>query len=166
MKNKYRIKNDLVYIEMRKMDSPNIEFIIDVEDLPKMLSLDVRWHEKLGYASASVVGENGRTKYLTYAHRYIMDTPQDMITDHIDFNGLNNRKSNLQNVSKAENMLHKVGAYKTSKSGIRGVSWDISKERWQVYVCKYGKSHFGGRFEDIKEAEKAAKKLRESLQMR
>lgn len=42
-----------------------------------------------------------------YMHRFIMNTPQGYDTDHINFNGLDNRKCNLRIVTRGENTMHK-----------------------------------------------------------
>ncbi len=57
-----------------------------------------------------------------YLHRVIMDAPKGVYIDHIDGNPLNNRRANLRLCSNQENNAHRNGAYKTSKSGMRGVS--------------------------------------------
>lgn len=38
-----------------------------------------------------------------WMHREIMNTPDDLVCDHSDGNGLNNQKSNLENVTFEEN---------------------------------------------------------------
>ena len=58
---------------------------------------------------------------LIYMHRRIMVPPDGLVVDHIDGDGLNNRRSNLRVCTQAQNMLNRaVGA--NSPYGMKGVS--------------------------------------------
>lgn len=51
--------------------------------------------------------------------------------------------------------------FKTNKSGIRGVSWDKSREKWRAQIVFKGKNYYLGRFdkkEDAADARKEAEK--------
>jgi hypothetical protein len=53
--------------------------------------------------------------------------------DHVNGDGLDNRKSNLQIISHAEN-IRKARTQLTNKSGFRGVSWHKRDHRWQAFI--------------------------------
>jgi len=53
-------------------------------------------------------------------HRFIMNPPKGMMIDHINGNGLDNRKENLRIVTSAENSRNK-GKFKNNTSGFKGV---------------------------------------------
>ena len=42
--------------------------------------------------------------------------------------------------------------WKTSKSGIRGVSWDKGKRKWKAEISIGNRNKFIGRFDDINAA--------------
>jgi len=85
-------------------------------------------------------------------HRMILDVPHDMETDHINHNGLDNRRTNLRICSHAENMANKR-KYKNNTSGYIGVYWDKERGQWRAQIQGHG-IHLG-RFNDVKEAARA-----------
>lgn len=81
--------------------------LVDDEDY-ELLSR-VRWYAvRCGrhlYA-ARAVHRAGRQSRI-YMHREILGTPPDFHTDHRDFNGLNNQRSNLRVATHAQNMANR-----------------------------------------------------------
>lgn len=69
---------------------------IDKQDLDKVLNSGYTWvyYEKHGKNYAISNSPQGRI----YLHNFIMNTPENMITEHVNHNTLDNRKSNLNNV--------------------------------------------------------------------
>ncbi len=113
-----------------------------------------KWNKtKKGYARrTTLVKENGEFKWKTiYMHSFINKTPEGMVTDHINQNRLDNRRSNLRSVPYAENLKNKsvkVEKYLTKlKSGhywlnIEGVQFKsknldyIKKKKRQILLKK------------------------------
>jgi len=93
------------------------ETIIDIDDLQRVLDYTTNWSGRNRYV-VSIKG-SGRTKTI-FLHRFINNTPEGLLTDHIDGNPLNNRKSNLRSVTAQENQQNR-GVNKNSTSGYRGV---------------------------------------------
>ncbi len=95
-------------------------------------------------------------------HRLIMNTPPDLVCDHINHNGLDNRKANLRNCTIKQNNANARPAKWTS-SKYKGVSYIKRKKKWAVYIKKDGRQFNLGCFADEAEAAKAydasAKKL-------
>ena len=87
-------------------------------------------------------------------HRVIMQTPKGMDTDHIDHDGLDNRKENLRICTHTENLMN-TGKYKNNVSGYKGVSWDNSRSKWKSQIKFNKKIIILGRFTDKEEAYKA-----------
>jgi hypothetical protein len=102
----------------------------------------------------------------TTAHRMVMarvlgrNLGQDEIVDHIDFNKLNNRRSNLRIVTRAMNSQHRQALGST---GLRGVTLHRGTGKWQAAVSHLGKSYYCGLFSSAEEAGKAAHAMRDRL---
>ncbi|TFZ81222.1 AP2 domain-containing protein [Candidatus Macondimonas diazotrophica] len=77
-------------------------------------------------------------------HRLILGlTDRKTQADHIDMNGLNNRRSNLRACSNAENMRNR-GAYANNTSGFKGVIWQADMMKWRARIKVNGKlKHLG-----------------------
>lgn len=53
---------------------------------------------------------------------------------------------------------------KTSTTGVRGVTWDKSRQRYQAYVSLQGKQHYLGRFKDLESASAAVEEFNQRNQ--
>lgn len=123
-----------------------------------------RWHCKSNiktiYAVRTVTID-GKQKRI-FMHRMIADTPENLVCDHINHEGLDNRSANLRNCTIRQNNINSRAAG-TSTSRYKGVSWNRRRRRWVVYIKKDGRQKFLGSFNDEIEAAKAydaaAKKL-------
>lgn len=77
-------------------------------------------------------------------HRMILpEAPADMDIDHIDGDGLNNRRSNLRVVTRAENLWNKHNGL-----DLDGVSFNSRNEKWRVFIGHYGSRVDGGYYPD------------------
>lgn len=100
-----RISGDTAFIWLRE----GFEAEIDVADIPLVQGKRWRmWNGAHGHCYAGT----GYTIYGTYMplHRLLMNTPSDMVVDHIDGDGLNNRRSNLRNCTGKQNMGNRLKA--------------------------------------------------------
>jgi hypothetical protein len=97
-----------------------------------------------GYWKVSVGGKS----YL--AHRlawlFITGEPPTGVIDHANGDKLDNRASNLRDVSQETNMHNQRGVHKSNTSGYRGVSWNKSTLKWTAFISVKGKSKYLGQF--------------------
>lgn len=109
--------------------------LIDTEDLP--LVGGVKWHFVKRYAYGYVLGKN------RLMHRLILGlTDKNIFVDHINGNGLDNRKCNLRKCSHLENMRNMRKRGGTSK--YKGVFWDKNKNKWKANISiNYRTIHLG-----------------------
>lgn len=110
-----------------------------------------------------VIKING-SMYLTHRLIYIwwngqLDDSEEI--DHKDNSILHNRIENLRKATRKQNCLNtRISCRNTS--GVKGVSWDKNRKKWQVQVVVNGKKS-SGRFESIEAAEAFAKSTRERI---
>lgn len=126
--------------------------IVDISDYNNLK--DKKWHavrksKKRWYARSK---ENGK---MVFMHRKIMKTPKGKITDHINGDGLDNRKRNLRICSPAQN-IHNQGIRSGKKSSqYKGVSWSTEKSKWRAQIVVRPKSIHLGYFDDEESAAEA-----------
>jgi len=136
--------------EIKKIKLTQGKFaIVDIEDF-EYLNINKWFFSSHGYAVTSKIPHR-------YMHRIILNTPKKMITDHINRNTLDNRKSNLRIADKSLNSINR-GIQKNNTSGHKGISWNKQKNKWETYIWKNGNRIRLGFFNLIKDAIFARKK--------
>ena len=83
--------------------------------------------------------------------RMIMDTPDGMDCDHINGDTLDNRKANLRNCTKSQNLVNQP-KYLGKSSKYKGVSWYPNRKYGELGCSYEGKTILLGYFEDEWEA--------------
>lgn len=131
--------------------------IVDLEDLPK-LSL-FRWFaEKRGNVYYAGTSKTKKTlgKKLCMHHEVLGKSPPGMEIDHINGNGLDNRKENLRFCSHRQNLQAARKRKANASSKYKGVSWDNRRKRWQARIQGLdGTRHWLGRYVSELDAAKA-----------
>jgi len=125
--------------------------LIDDEDFKKVCVF--KWHLSGKYPVKSFGKRPNRTKISL--HRFLMNTPSDKVTDHINGNSLDNRKSNLRICTVSENTINsKKGKNKSSK--YKGVCFI---NPWRAYIGTKILGHFRTEREAAESYNEAARKL-------
>ncbi len=97
-----------------------------------------------------------------YLHRVIAGTPDDLVTDHIDGDGLNNRRANLRAATTAQNGHNERRAINNT-SGVKGVHWHKRDRRWCAKIRLRRKSIYLGEFAHLLDAAEAYAKASAEL---
>lgn len=92
-----------------------------------------------------------KNKTLYLLHRVVMNAPDGVKVDHINGDGLDNRKENLRMCTNSENAWNRR-KNKDNTSGFTGVNWNKLKQRWMSRVQANGKRIHIGYFDSIEEA--------------
>ncbi len=93
---------------------------------------------------------------LVLMHRLILGTPEGMVTDHIDGNGLNNTRANLRIATQRQNMMNRR-PQRGGSCAIKGVWRDETAPRkpWRAAIRLNGRLKYLGRYSDPVEAGRA-----------
>lgn len=127
--NKYIEHDDYVEIELwYKGEVWHEHALIDKCDYDKVKQY--RWHlekvnENLYYVTSHIEKKSIRL------HKLILENAE--VVDHINHNGLDNRRCNLRACSAKENSRN-LRTSKNTYSGIRGVTYDKSWGKWIAYI--------------------------------
>lgn len=109
-------------------------------------------HSKHTYASARIGGGP------VFLHRWILGADQAAVVDHINGDGLNNRRENIRIGTQALNNANRSAIDKVVRSskfkGVDAVPC-ASKKLWQARISHKNKTIFLGRFDDEEAAARA-----------
>ena len=125
--------------------------VVSDEDF-EMLS-KCKWHAVFTkghwYVKSVVDGQQ------VYLHRFLMKPKSSKIlVDHINGNGLDNRRENLRFATKQENLRNR-GIQKNTTSGFRGVSLHKQTGKFTAQYKISGKKYHIGIYKTAKEASEA-----------
>ncbi|MFF8784730.1 HNH endonuclease [Streptomyces sp. NPDC015125] len=85
-----------------------------------------------------------------YMHRLIARTPTGRETDHINGDGLDNRRSNLRVATCSQNLANRWKPRRSdgspTSSRFKGVTWDRSRSKWQAKITVGGRCKNLGRY--------------------
>lgn len=110
-----------------------------------------------GYATRSeYINKSCKTimMHIEIVKRIGLIIPFDMEPDYKDRNKLNNQRENLRIVTKSINK-HNRGLNSNNTTGVKGVSFDISRDKWKAQIDINGTHITLGRFSSFEEAVEA-----------
>lgn len=99
-----------------------------------------------GYYEVRIDGAMYQAHRLMYQIYNSMQLDDSIQIDHIDQNRLNNSKDNLRECTRSQNQFNR-GKQTNNKSGYKGVSFDIVRNKWQVGIGFNGKRFALGRYD-------------------
>ena len=120
------------------------------EDAERLRHYDWRLSSD-GYAVRTEIRDGVRRTI--YMHREIVQPPPGRVTDHLNGDRLDNRRSNLRVATVAENNANSRD--RPRRSGYRGVYWHDRADKWVSQISIDGRLRHLGLFDDVEEAARA-----------
>lgn len=122
--------------------------IVDDDDYPMLVKHN--WHALKSRGTYYARRKIGTNK-LIQMHRLILNADITQQIDHINGNGLDNRKNNMRLCTHAQNNMNKNKIW--SKSGFKGVT--LNHHKWSARITVNNKIKYLGRYKNIKDAARA-----------
>ena len=134
-------------------------FIVDYEDYEKIKHDIFYWSiviKKIGDRDENYVLTQRYDYGNIKIHNYIMNPEEGYIVDHINGNGLDNRRENLRIVTPQQNAFNRA-IQTNNTSGHKGVSLVKRNNKWLARIGFNGKRIVLGTFDSYEEAVEARK---------
>ena len=116
--------------------------LVDDEDFERISAHRWRMDSRGRYARRSSE-ERGKGRIEVLMHREVSGFPDGVMTDHINGNRLDNRRSNLRPATNSQNQMNRKTS---SASGFKGVVYVPRKRKWQATIRIQGRTRFLGLF--------------------
>jgi len=117
------------------------------------------WFTKKGknsfYALRHTSGGKRQKEGVIYLHQEIIKVPKGMMVDHINHDGMDNRRSNIRAATRAQNMRNRGKRSGSRSSKYKGVSWKKQTRKWQATITFERKRIYLGCYHSEIEAAKA-----------
>lgn len=146
-----RIQIGRDYAVMQYMSKAGVitETLISLEDVNEVAKY--RWNPNTTNQGKTYM----KNKKLGYLHRFLMNSPEGRVVDHISGDSLDNRRSNLRVVTGSENRMNRVDS---TVADIAGITM-LRNGSFQVRLRKGQVSLYCSTFRSRKEAVKARLKI-------
>jgi len=114
-----------------------------------------------GYGVFSANGAHMKAHRFAYQW-FVGEIPPGKLIDHICNRRNCVRPAHLRPVTRSQNTQN-TQKYRNNKCGVKGVYWEPESGRYRVIIRLRGKNHQGGRWDNLADAELAAKLLRRRI---
>lgn len=141
MKNRYEIKNNLVYIELYHKKYGRVYTIINKNNFDIVNSINTTWFlgiNKTGHIDGvkTKIQINHKRKNI-WLHRLITNCEENLVVDHINGNTLDNRRNNLRCVTSKENSSN-LRSNSNNKTGYTNIYFENNRYRVRINNNSFG----------------------------
>lgn len=135
------------YIEFNLYNKKKEKFVcyVDLEDWERVKNHKYKWFAERNrnciYVTSTIynISSDGKNKpKRILLHRFILNYHGENKIDHINHNGLDNRKENLRCIENKNNITNRQGANKNNKTGVRNVNYIEQHDEYWVQIMKNG----------------------------
>lgn len=118
---------------------------IDEEDLEEASRF--KWHIIKG-STTNYAARHAKRLDGTFGNQRLHNWLTDLArVDHINHDGLDNRRSNLREVTQSQNLMNSR-LQRGGTSQYKGVSWHSARQKWIVFIMTDGVSNYLGYYTD------------------
>jgi len=118
--------------------------LIDDADYPLVSRHNWHWRQSRGKRVRYAVTVH--RQHVIRMHRLILGlTTRLPYVDHVNWNGLDNRRRNLRVATNSQNMANSP-AHTANTTGFRGVSFNADASKFAAQICCNGRNHHLGYF--------------------
>jgi len=107
------------------------------------------------YARRRAPGGKGKKWKLISLHQEIIKAPPGMVIDHINHDGMDNRRANLRAATHSQNLYNRKKRSGATQSKYKGIYWRKKTGRWEVRIMFEKKAIHLGRFRSEIDAARA-----------
>ena len=90
-----------------------------------------------------------------YMHRVVLNASGPVVVDHVNGDGLDNRRENLRIVTAAQNNYNRHPEKRSKTSRYKGVSLNRKSNRWQAHIKKGDERRYLGLYDSEQDAARA-----------
>jgi hypothetical protein len=144
--------------QFRKIPLTQNEFaLVDPDDYPQLCKY--KWFLAKGkntnYAARWHRPPNSKKRKKIPMHRHILKPPPNLLVDHINHNGLDNRRQNLRLATHSQNLANRKKTTSKTLSKYKGLEFDKTTKKFKARITVKGKKIFLGSFNSETQAARA-----------
>jgi len=131
--------------------------IVDPEDYPHLARY--KWFlakcPTSSYAARWQYLPNCQKRERIWMHHQIISLPKGLVCDHINRNGIDNRKANLRPATVSQNLCNRPKRKTKTRSKYKGLEWDKLQRKWKARIQFNNRQIYLGSFASETDAAKA-----------
>lgn len=158
------IQGDVAFIPLLHKDEVVSISVIDAIDVPLVQPYRWLFRKRQGgdnYYAHTNAKKDGQDVWIML-HRLLLSPPDGMVIDHINGDGLDNRRCNMRITTVTQNNRNR-GKGRNNSSGFKGVYWSSVENKWRVQIRNGKGKVWIGKFNDLTEAARAYDKAAREL---
>jgi hypothetical protein len=156
---------DSKYLRDRLVYAPETG-VFTWKPIAELTNWDAYWNRQFAHRTAGSIHKSGYLRinidcrtYLGHllAWQYVNGEKPKMPIDHINRDRADNRIANLRIATAKQNARNKR-VQRNNTSGVLGITWNKSCQKWQASLEADGKCHYLGVFKELNDAAAARRK--------